>query len=161
MPKVQLYVKFETENLSKIYIDNVDDFSWGLKVKCGNCHTESDRIVFLQANEQVEQEGSRGTTNLLYKCPFCARSGSIDVDPKSYQPYTAENTFAPLITFECRKGIEIVSWEPTSAQGFFAEGSTGSTFNVDFSEGIEWSDYDQDAECSVGIYKVESEFRRA
>ncbi|KAL0490161.1 CXXC motif containing zinc binding protein [Acrasis kona] len=159
MPKQQLQVRFEAENVAEVYIDDVEDFSWKIKVKCGSCNTESD-FIFLQANEQVEQEGSRGVTNLLYKCTFCSRSGSIDVDPKSYKPIQVDSAgqkYQPLITFECRKGVEIVSWDPVGAQGVSCKGSSGTTFEVDLSEGTEWSDYDQEEEQSIGIYKIESQ----
>jgi len=61
----------------------------------------------------------------------------------------------PLVCFDCR-GIEVVEFVPED--GWAAEGrSSGTKFTeIDLSEG-DYSEYDEKATASVGIYNFDSE----
>ena len=73
--------------------------------------------------------------------------------------YTAEDSesgkFVPIIRLDCR-GIEPVEFIPKD--GWEAEGAeSGTKFSdIDLSEG-DYSEYDEKASASVGIYNFESQ----
>ncbi|KAK3733949.1 hypothetical protein QZH41_010764 [Actinostola sp. cb2023] len=75
------------------------------------------------------------------------------------------NQFKTMITFDCR-GVEPTAFSPRVSYrlptGFVAEGAeTSSKFtDINLSE-MDWSDYDEKAKLSVGIYEVTSQFVKA
>jgi Eukaryotic protein of unknown function (DUF866) len=69
-----------------------------------------------------------------------------------------ENKFLPLIQFDVR-GAEPIAWEATS-EHLRAESSGGKEdLEVELENG-EWTDYDDENDLSVSIFKIESEFAR-
>lgn len=93
------------------------------------------------------------------QCSFCARVGTITIVDGHGKPYTAEDSesraFVPLVCFDCR-GIEVVEFLPKD--GWSAEGAeSGTPFtDIDLSDG-DYSEYDEKATASVGIFNFESE----
>ena len=82
-----------------------------------------------------------------------------DVIPGSMQKYTADddNKFKTIAKLDCR-GVEPV--EMGMSKPWNAEGIESGTKFEDFSleEGGEWSDYDEKAKESVGIYEAQGQF---
>lgn len=150
MPLTTLELKFDLENIAKVYVDP-NEYEWKIKIKCTHCGEEAPQPVSVVASEQYDVPNSKGKTNFNYKCKNCKRSGRIDVVTSSYKPYTEEDNgqFKTCISFECR-GLDITGWE--MAPGFKAEASeSGTEFEVDE---IDWNDYDEEGKQSVGIYEM-------
>lgn len=106
-------------------------------------------------------KGSRGSANLVIKCHLCGRDNSMDILPDSIGSYNIENDgkFVTMVVFDCR-GVEPVDFQPTV--GFIAESSeSGMEFReVSFAEG-DWTDYDENASVSVGVYELQHKFIKA
>ncbi|XP_020892280.1 UPF0587 protein v1g245604 [Exaiptasia diaphana] len=160
MVRISLQFKANLENITNIRPEG-DDFRWYLKVKCLNCGEETKQWVYLCAMESLPIKGSRGNANYVSKCKLCGRENSIDIVKDSVKEYTADdsNQFKTMVTFDCR-GVEPTAFSPRT--GFVAEGAeTTSKFtDINLSD-LDWSDYDEKAEASVGIYEVTSQFIKA
>lgn len=95
---------------------------------------------------------------VVFQCQLCGKSGSISILDGGVRRYTAEDSesgkFVPLIKLDCR-GIEPLEFIPKD--GWEAEGAETSTkfTDIDLSEG-DFSEYDEKAEASVGIYNFTS-----
>uniref|UniRef100_A0A7N9CJE7 CXXC motif containing zinc binding protein n=1 Tax=Macaca fascicularis TaxID=9541 RepID=A0A7N9CJE7_MACFA len=92
-----------------------------------------------------------------------ARGRGLPVVPEeilssTIKPYNAEDNenFKTIVEFECR-GLEPVDFQPQA--GFAAEGvESGTVFSdIDLQE-KDWTDYDEKAQESVGIYEVTHQF---
>ncbi|XP_016897763.1 CXXC motif containing zinc binding protein isoform X2 [Cynoglossus semilaevis] len=138
MVKFGLQFKATLENVTNVRPLG-DDFRWFLK-------------------ESVPLKGGRGSASMVQKCKLCARENSIDILGDTITPYNAENseTFKTMVQFECR-GLEPVDFQPQA--GFAAEGAeTGTQFPEINLQENDWTDYDEKAKESVGIYEVSHKF---
>ncbi|KXJ18977.1 UPF0587 protein [Exaiptasia diaphana] len=148
MVRISLQFKANLENITNIRPEG-DDFRWYLKVKCLNCGEETKQWVYLCAMNI--------TVQYLIEFP----SFTVDIVKDSAKEYTADdsNQFKTMVTFDCR-GVEPTAFSPRT--GFVAEGAeTTSKFtDINLSD-LDWSDYDEKAEASVGIYEVTSQFIKA
>ncbi|XP_029650128.1 CXXC motif containing zinc binding protein [Octopus sinensis] len=160
MGKIALQFKATLENITNICTEG-DDFRWYMKVKCANCGETTDRFVYVCLEESAPLKGGRGSANLVLKCHLCSRENSISIIKESLGKYTIDNDnqFVSMVTFECR-GIEPVDYQPTC--GFVGESSESTTQfkEITFAEG-DWTDYDENASVSVGIYDLEHRFVKA
>lgn len=111
MPKYQLNWKAELSNITNLGIKNIDEFEWHFKLMCTNCHESNESVVTLKASDEVEQNNSRGVANLVMKCKFCKKEGTLDIERPTLKQYTLENSgkFQPLVVIEGR-GWEPVGW---------------------------------------------------
>uniref|UniRef100_A0A3B3HWZ5 CXXC motif containing zinc binding protein n=1 Tax=Oryzias latipes TaxID=8090 RepID=A0A3B3HWZ5_ORYLA len=115
-----------------------EDFRWFLKLKCGNCGEIPDKWQYVTLVESVPLKGGRGHASMVQKCKLCARENSIDILADTITAYNAEDneTFKTMVQFECR-GLEPVDFQPQ-----------------------DWTDYDEKASKSVGIYEVTHRFTK-
>ncbi|KAL2772528.1 CXXC motif containing zinc binding protein isoform 3 [Daubentonia madagascariensis] len=108
--------------------------------------------------DSVALKGGRGSASMVQKCKLCARENSIEILSSTIKPYNAEDNekFKTIVEFECR-GLEPVDFQPQA--GFAAEGvESGMVFSdIDLQE-KDWTDYDEKAQESVGIYEVTHQF---
>uniref|UniRef100_A0A3Q2FV11 CXXC motif containing zinc binding protein n=1 Tax=Cyprinodon variegatus TaxID=28743 RepID=A0A3Q2FV11_CYPVA len=113
-----------------------EDFRWFLKLKCGNCGEIPDKWQYVTLMENVPLKGGRGSASMVQKCKLCARENSIDILRETITPYNAADneTFKTMVQFECR-GLEPVDFQPQ-----------------------DWTDYDEKAKESVGVYEVTHRF---
>ncbi|XP_056388181.1 CXXC motif containing zinc binding protein isoform X3 [Hyla sarda] len=110
--------------------------------------------------DSVPLKGGRGSASMVQKCKLCSRENSIDILGISLQPYNAEDNerFKTIVEFECR-GLEPVDFQPQA--GFAAEGAeTGTPFSDINLQEKDWTDYDEKAKESVGIYEVTHQFKK-
>ncbi|KAM5148862.1 CXXC motif containing zinc binding protein [Mantella aurantiaca] len=159
MVKFALQLKANLENITRLRPEG-DDFRWFLKLKCGNCGEMSDKWQYITLMDSTPLKGGRGSASMVQKCKLCSRENSIDILRTSLQPYNAENseTFKTIVEFECR-GLEPVDFQPQA--GFAAEGAeTGTPFNEINLQEKDWTDYDEKAKESVGIYEVTHQFKK-
>ncbi|KAI9102697.1 hypothetical protein DFS34DRAFT_647258 [Phlyctochytrium arcticum] len=155
MPKFQVYVKAELENVTKLEPEDLDDYDWRFKFKCAKCDEEHANWVTVNISEEAEQSNTRGVANLVMRCKGCKNEGTANMIKDTLKPYTAEanGDFLPLIQLECR-GLEPFEWAP--ADGWQAEGVESETpfADIPLGGGEEWAEYDEKASLPVGITDV-------
>uniref|UniRef100_F6SMN5 CXXC motif containing zinc binding protein n=1 Tax=Xenopus tropicalis TaxID=8364 RepID=F6SMN5_XENTR len=157
--KFALQFKASLENLTRLR-PHGEDFRWFLKLKCGNCGEVTDKWQYITLMDSVPLKGGRGSASMVQRCKLCSRENSIDILAASLHPYNAEDseTFKTIVEFECR-GLEPVDFQPQA--GFAAEGAeTGTPFSEINLQEKDWTDYDEKAKESVGIYEVEHRFTK-
>ncbi|KAM8931106.1 CXXC motif containing zinc binding protein [Pelodytes ibericus] len=159
MKKFALQLKASLENITQLRPLG-DDFRWFLKLKCGNCGEVADKWQYITLMDSVPLKGGRGSASMVQKCKLCSRESYIDILRPSLQPYNAQDseTFKTIVEFECR-GMEPIDFQPQA--GFGAEGAdTGTPFNEINLQEKDWTDYDEKAKESVGIYEVTHQFKK-
>nr|XP_054948600.1 CXXC motif containing zinc binding protein isoform X2 [Pan paniscus] len=138
MGKIALQLKATLENITNLRPVG-EDFRWYLK-------------------DSVALKGGRGSASMVQKCKLCARENSIEILSSTIKPYNAEDNenFKTIVEFECR-GLEPVDFQPQA--GFAAEGvESGTAFSDINLQEKDWTDYDEKAQESVGIYEVTHQF---
>ncbi|KAJ3312855.1 hypothetical protein HDV04_002665 [Boothiomyces sp. JEL0838] len=160
MPKYQLNWKAELSNITNLGIKNIDEFEWHFKLMCTNCHESNESVVTLKASDEVEQNNSRGVANLVMKCKFCKKEGTMDIERPTLKQYTLENSgkFQPLVVIEGR-GWEPVGW--ILKNGFVAEGEESGTVFDDIALDEDWVEYDEKQGESVEIMNIEYNVTKA
>ncbi|KAF6719735.1 UPF0587 protein C1orf123-like [Oryzias melastigma] len=162
MVKFGLQFKATLENVTNVRALG-EDFRWFLKLKCGNCGEIPDKWQYVTLVENVPLKGGRGHASMVQKCKLCARENSIvrllmftQLLLFVWMKAEDNETFKTMVQFECR-GLEPVDFQPQA--GFAAEGAeTGTPFlEVNLLE-KDWTDYDEKAKESVGIYEVTHRF---
>uniref|UniRef100_A0A8C2IUK5 CXXC motif containing zinc binding protein n=2 Tax=Cyprinus carpio TaxID=7962 RepID=A0A8C2IUK5_CYPCA len=155
--KFGLQFKATLENVTSVRPVG-DDFRWYLKLKCGNCGEVSDKWQYITLLDSMPLKGGRGSASMVQKCKLCFRENSIDILRDTITPYNAEDSerFKTIVQFECR-GLEPVDFQPMA--GFAAGGAETSTQFPEINlQEKDWTDYDEKASESVGIYEVTHQF---
>lgn len=134
-------------------------FPYYFKLRCENCGETSIKTTCVSLDEVVDLSSGKGTANLVQKCKFCAREGSIVMIPGQGTPLTSElsqkGEKACLMVFECR-GCEPIEF--AFGNGWKAESVHGTPFDIDLSEG-EFDEYDEKGECPIALSKLQSTFK--
>lgn len=128
------------------------------EMKCGNCGEISEKWQYIRLMDSVALKGGRGSASMVQKCKLCARENSIEILSSTITSYNAEDNekFKTIVEFECR-GLEPVDFQPQA--GFAAEGvESGTVFGDINLQEKDWTDYDEKAQESVGIYEVAHQF---
>uniref|UniRef100_A0A9J7X8V1 CXXC motif containing zinc binding protein n=2 Tax=Cyprinus carpio TaxID=7962 RepID=A0A9J7X8V1_CYPCA len=168
MGKFGLQFKATLENITNVRPVG-DDFRWYLKLKCGNCGEVSDKWQYITLLDSMPLKGGQGSASMVQKCKLCSRENSIGNQTTSYifsidilrdtiTPYNAEDSerYKTIVQFECR-GLEPVDFQPQA--GFAASGAETSTQFPEINlQEKDWTDYDEKASESVGIYEVTHQF---
>ncbi|XP_021056575.1 CXXC motif containing zinc binding protein [Meriones unguiculatus] len=157
MGKIALQLKATLENVTNLRPVG-EDFRWYLKMKCGNCGEISEKWQYIRLMDSVALKGGRGSASMVQKCKLCARENSIDILSSTIKSYNAEDNekFKTIVEFECR-GLEPVDFQPQA--GFAAEGvESGTVFSDINLQEKDWTDYDEKAQESVGIFEVTHQF---
>ncbi|KNE63711.1 hypothetical protein AMAG_19039 [Allomyces macrogynus ATCC 38327] len=95
----------------------------------------------------MPMSGSRGDANLVMKCKFCRREGSI-----SYvDTFTSPDAPFSTTKVECR-GLDITVWHPRTGWTVSAADSSTVWTDVDLSE--DWFEYDDKAGVPVSIAEL-------
>ncbi|MBA0568266.1 hypothetical protein Golax_003538 [Gossypium laxum] len=128
-------------------------------LKCGRCGELSQKETCVSLGDTVPLLQGKGTTNLVQKCKFCMREGTVTMIPGKGRPLTQEDCeggkFAPLMLFDCR-GYEPVGF--VFGVGWKVESLEGTKFEgIDLS-GDDFSEYDEKGECPVMISNLRSTF---
>ncbi|KTG44102.1 hypothetical protein cypCar_00008028 [Cyprinus carpio] len=156
MGKFGLQFKATLENITNVRPVG-DDFRWYLK-------------------DSMPLKGGQGSASMVQKCKLCSRENSIvgpwvsaygwlislnwmsffpDILRDTITPYNAEDSerYKTIVQFECR-GLEPVDFQPQA--GFAASGAETSTQFPEINlQEKDWTDYDEKASESVGIYEFE------
>eukprot|EP00897_Mesotaenium_endlicherianum_P002238 jgi/Mesen1/2041/ME000149S01035 len=166
-------IKCDLENLTNL-VPAADDFTFYFKLKCPSCGELSSKESSVTVGETLSlakdksghkqhqpHPSSKGTgvANLVQKCNFCERSGTISIIDGYGKPYTAEDSekgnFVPIVCLDCR-GMQPEEFYPR--EGWAAVGVESNTpfREIDLSDG-DYSDYDEKAALSVGVYNFKYE----
>uniref|UniRef100_A0A671K881 CXXC motif containing zinc binding protein n=1 Tax=Sinocyclocheilus anshuiensis TaxID=1608454 RepID=A0A671K881_9TELE len=161
MGKFGLQFKASLENVTNVRPVG-DDFRWYLKVKCvrvtGGQWTDIKKKTITLSSSLMPLKGGRGSASMVQKCKLCSRENSIDILRDTITPYNAEDSerYKTIVQFECR-GLEPVDFQPQA--GFAASGAETSTQFPEINlQEKDWTDYDEKASESVGIYEVTYQF---
>ncbi|KAJ3692051.1 hypothetical protein LUZ60_012401 [Juncus effusus] len=129
------------------------------KLKCENCGEISQKSTCVSLSDEVPLSNGKGTVHLVQKCKFCGREGTVLMLPGHGEPLTGQQgqngQFARLMVFESR-GFELFDF--IFQDGWKAESESGEEFEIDLSEG-EFADYDEKAECPIGVSNLKSQFK--
>ena len=113
--------------------------------------------MYFNLVERLDVDGSKATANFILKCKLCDRTGYIDYCPNTIKKYSKSESFASIVTLECRN-IEIVEFVPKSH--FHATGTEGdcdSEFHdIDLGNEPDWAGYDEQYEATVGVYELKT-----
>ena len=145
------------ENLAAIKIPAHAD--WHFKVKCINCQSINENVVYFNLTDKLELHGSRGLASYVQKCKNCDRSGNIDFVEGTLDKYmeSHDRNWHTIATFECR-GLEPVEFFPGTSFSALSSasdtifGTEGDRDPIDLSDG-DWAEYDEAGDESVGIYE--------
>ncbi|CAI9275072.1 unnamed protein product [Lactuca saligna] len=162
MVNFMLYISADLENLTNFQpAGGVDDpnFTYYFKLKCENCGEVTEKETCVSLNETLPLP-KKGTTNLIQKCKFCKREGTVTMIPGRGSPLTNElsegGKHAALMVFDCR-GFEPLDFAFSS--GWKAESIEGTKFeDIDLSGG-DFSEYDEKGACPVMISNVAAMFK--
>ncbi|ONI33300.1 hypothetical protein PRUPE_1G415500 [Prunus persica] len=162
MVKFLLQIAADLENLTNLQPQegcNDPNFSYLFKLKCERCGELSQRETCVSLNETVPLPSGKATVNLVQKCKFCGRDGTLTMMPGHGKPLTQqmceERKFSPLMMFECR-GYEPVDY--VFASGWKVESVEGTKFDhVDLSGG-DFVEYDEKGECPVMVSNLRASF---
>jgi NAD-dependent SIR2 family protein deacetylase len=84
------------------------------QLRCESCGETSAKTTCVSLDEVVDLSSGKGTANLVQKCKFCTREGSIVMVPGQGTPLTSElsqkGEKACLMVFECR-GCEPIEFD--------------------------------------------------
>jgi len=160
MVKIGLQISAQLENVTDLRAEG-EDFRWYLKLKCSHCNEETTDFVYLSLQESQPLKGGRGSASLVLKCKLCAREHSIDILSDSLQSYTSDDVplYKTVVVFDCR-GVEPTAFEPRMGWQVKGTDSNSVFSNVDLTS-LDWADYDEKSQQSVGIYELGSKFVRA
>lgn len=146
-------IRAQLENVTNLQALG-DDFQYCIKTRCNSCNEVSEKWQYVSAAEKVDVPKSRGTCNMLIRCKLCNRVNTMDVLSDRKQAYTIDDVpnFKEIIAFECR-GLSIASFK--FSDGWQCEGAESKTAFTGLSLDEEWCEYDENANCPVGISEVE------
>ncbi|OVA11363.1 Protein of unknown function DUF866 [Macleaya cordata] len=162
MVNLMLMITAELDNLTDLQPQGgCDDpnFPFYFKMKCGNCGEVSQKETCLALSDTVPLPNGRGTTNLVQKCKFCGREGTVTMTPGRGRPLSLEASetgeYTPLMVFDCR-GLEPVDF--AFGDGWKVESTDGTKFEgIDLSGG-EYADYCEKGQVPVMISNLRSKF---
>ncbi|THG19690.1 hypothetical protein TEA_024970 [Camellia sinensis var. sinensis] len=162
MVNLMLMITAELENLTNLQPQGgCDDpnFTYYFKMRCGNCGEVTQKETCVSLNETVSLHQGKNTTNLVQKCKFCGRDGTVTMITGRGRPLTQEMSqsgkHTPLMLFDCR-GYEPVEF--LFGSGWKVESLEGTKFDdVDLSEG-EFAEYDEKGQCPVMISNLRAVF---
>ncbi|KAA8521305.1 hypothetical protein F0562_011949 [Nyssa sinensis] len=162
MVNYMLMITAELENLTNLQPQGGSDdpnYTYYFKMKCGNCGEVTQKETCVSLNETVPLPFNKVTTNLVQKCKFCGREGTVTMISGKGRPLTQEisqaGKYAPLMLFECR-GYEPVDF--SFGNGWKVQSLEGTAFDgIDLSGG-EFVEYDEKGECPVMISNLRATF---
>ncbi|KAJ2493397.1 hypothetical protein IWW37_000681 [Coemansia sp. RSA 2050] len=150
MVMIEVRIKAELENVTDFQPVDIEH-TWNFRVECSSCRVLSKKV------DKMVMSGGRDTANMVIKCHFCKREGSLDIAEGPF-PYTADDSgaMATILIVDCR-GLDLKEFEPRG--GWRATGTESKALfdDVDLGE-MEWYDYDEEAAVPVSVKDIKCEF---
>ncbi|CUV05032.1 unnamed protein product [Cryptosporidium hominis] len=153
-----LYVQADFEGIEELIFP--ENYTWCFDIEQSAGSLTKERIT-VDPNESIEMENSRGIVNFAMKWESDKRQSTITcikLNNISRMKVTSEDEgkLVPVAAFDCR-GINLTKWNPSF--GYNVISNSGKKFeNINLEE-LEWCDFDENSNESVGIYNLNSEFR--
>ncbi|XP_027195104.2 CXXC motif containing zinc binding protein-like [Dermatophagoides pteronyssinus] len=151
-----LEISAQLENVTNLTISS--QYEYHIKFKCNNCDTETENFMTFSDDSKVPLMGGKSFVNLIFKCKICSRPSNVSIIDGSIRSYLAEDStnFKPLIEFDCR-GCDPILFQPINRFKCTNMDNTTEFNDVDLSE-LNWADYDERTNESVGIYDFKYRF---
>ncbi|XP_044462957.1 CXXC motif containing zinc binding protein [Mangifera indica] len=160
MVNYMLMILADLENLTNLEPEGGCDnpnFSYFFKVKCGRCGEMSQKETCVTLNEVVPLSKGKGTTNLVQKCKFCGREGTVTMISGRGKLLNQEDSesgkYCPMMLFDCR-GYEPVDF--IFGGGWKVESISGTKYEAVDLSGGDFTEYDEKGECPVMISNLQS-----
>eukprot|EP00892_Ulva_mutabilis_P007511 jgi/Ulvmu1/5131/UM021_0148.1 len=155
-----LEVKADLENIATLELS--EGYNYCIDVKNSTGEDQRDGVYVTSTNEE-DLHGSRGTCNFQVKWVKGTRSSAYVIVHESVKGVTRRQIteqdsgqWTPIVGFDCR-GLEPVGFHPEN--GWKAVSTGGTVFgDVDLRE--DWAEFCEKIAESVGVYSIESRFRR-
>ncbi|CAO2594469.1 CXXC motif containing zinc binding protein [Lemmus lemmus] len=133
MGKIVLQFKVTLDNITNLWPMDEDSW-WYLKMKCGNCGEISEKWQHIRLMDSVALKG--GSAFMVPKYELCVQENAIEILSSTIKSYNTEDN---------EKFKTIVAFEPWSLEPMASSPS-------------DWTDYDEKAQESVGIFEVTRQF---
>ncbi|KAK1367848.1 UPF0587 protein like [Heracleum sosnowskyi] len=161
MVKYRLMFTAEMQNIKTLQpARGISDpgFNYYIKMKCGSCGELTKKDISVNSKKKVS--ASWNSPNLVMKCKYCEKVGTVTVISGTGKPLTQElserGKSAPLMELDC-KGYEPVEF--MFGSGWKAESIAGTKFeDIDLSDDGEFAEYDEKGGCPVTIYNLHATF---
>ncbi|CCJ31061.1 unnamed protein product [Pneumocystis jirovecii] len=155
-----LFISATLDNVTSLAPSDPFNYYYTFKVQCTSCRETHSNLVKLSRSETVEIPHSRGKASFVWKCRYCQRENSANIEGEmSEYMFEMSPSISHIISFECR-GCEFIEFYPDgewSCKGF----ESGTPFHeINLNEG-EWYDYDEKSQTEVSITNIKWEIRRA
>lgn len=168
MPTFVAFMKCDLENIASLAPKTTGSV-WVIDVKNGQSD-EARTGVSIDADDEIELDGSRGVANLVikfadapeksnvsiiqgddYRAKYKQKAKFMAVSPR---PMTAETSgeWVPFLAFEAR-GLDVTA-VTVGGDNFKAVATSGTSFVPDLSDG-DWAEYDEPHELPVSITNIE------
>ena len=107
-------------------------------------------------------EGSRGQAHYIAKCKFCGRVGNVEYVQNTIAAYDKPEQWQTIAAFECRN-VELVKFCSSSVwKAVGTEGSGETVFDdIDLSADPDWAGFDEEGDCAVGVYDLQTQITRS
>ncbi|KAJ1917268.1 hypothetical protein H4219_003298 [Mycoemilia scoparia] len=151
MVKIGFYLKAECENLIELEPSEASIYIWNFKFKCNRCHETTDKFVGVDPQLVSEKSGSKGEANLIMKCKFCSREGSVSlIGPvTAFSPTAKNDGYQLMVTLDCQNW-EPVDFDPQGEWVGKSEDESTKFEDIELGED-EWMDVDNnDVPATVG-----------
>lgn len=169
MPVFVAMLKCDLENVASL-TPRTSNSVWTIDVKHGQSDEMREKVT-IDAEDEIEIEGSRGTANLIikfedaaekaqcsilsdeqFKTKFKNKKKQLELAPRAA---TADDSdiWLPFLAFEAR-GLDVVKVH-LGGDNFDLVSTAGSTFTPDLSE-TDWSDYDDDNQLPISITQLQT-----
>ncbi|KAG4305087.1 hypothetical protein PORY_001257 [Pneumocystis oryctolagi] len=154
-----LFISATLDNVTSLIPSNPSDYYYTFKIQCTSCRETHSNLVKISSSEISEIPNSRGKASFVWKCRYCQRENSVNIEEEASE-YTLEISPAAfcIISFECR-GCEVVEFYPDGE--WSCKGSeSGTPFHgIHLNDG-EWYDYDEKSQNEVSITNIKWEIKR-
>lgn len=127
------------------------DMRWYFRIACTSCGEENEKEVYLHADEESQEDGSRGVFNFIMKCKICTRTVTLNLIKNSVVGYKDSENFQKIAEIDAR-GIRVVSWKAT--RGLNVKCESGTVFEDINIEDADWVEYDEQAGGLIGVYEI-------
>ncbi|ODV88707.1 hypothetical protein CANCADRAFT_32227 [Tortispora caseinolytica NRRL Y-17796] len=145
-------ISAEFDGIKELSPEDDGDFQYEFTIQCTSCRETHKNNVIVSRNDAYELSKGRSAANFVFKCQFCGKEGSINIEKG---PKPLKNDSKMPLTFlelDCR-GCDITNYYPGNSS-WRCTGESGQVFgDIDISE-YEWYDYDEKANVEVSIVNI-------
>eukprot|EP00760_Papus_ankaliazontas_P022743 PhM_4_TR18972/c0_g1_i1/m.44033 len=144
MPVYKLLLSYDSDGVDSLV--PTPDSVFGVNLVCSSCNTPNEAVAVLDPAQEEETKGGRGSANMVWKCKFCSREGSMSLVGD------VKKEVAPCVMkVECRGSADLAGWDPRMST-WKAVSESGAEFDADLTD--DWTEYDEDGGHPLDISNV-------